>query len=104
MYMYVLHIAGEALQAAAGEGRGAGHMIPIWMQKTPPQSCGCPFYFLIEKYPKTTFFVEKGLTDIIMRCSVWNTVEGGINICNSGRFELYLVKVSAVVYAPGRMD
>jgi hypothetical protein len=71
--------------------------------KTAPQT-GRSFYILTEKSPKTAFFIYKNLLqDIILRHFVRNRSRMK-NIFTSGYLELYLYKVSGVVYAPSHPD
>jgi hypothetical protein len=71
--------------------------------KSPPQTSGCS-YLLIEKSPKTTFYIYKNLEQDRIQTHFVRIKSRLQNILNSGHFEVYLFNVLKVKCAPGHPD
>jgi hypothetical protein len=79
-------------------------MTPSWPEytKSPPQTGGSS-YFLIEKSPNTAFFNKNLYQDIVLKHFVRNRYRTTNNF-TSVHFELYLLKILGVIYAPSHPD
>jgi hypothetical protein len=71
--------------------------------KSPPKTSGSS-YFLIEKLPKKAYFIYKNLKEDILQKHFVRNRSRRKNIFTSSHFELYLFKVSGVIYTPSHPD